>query len=446
MYIIILGAGEVGYNLAKLLSYEKHDIVILEPDLERVKRAREKLDIQVFEGTGSSPDDLREAGVEKADMVVAVSNNDEVNLLACLIAGKFNVKTKIARVKNREFTREDCAINAQFLGIDLIIHPESEVAKAVVGLLNMTAATDILEFADGKILLLGIQLDKKCGILGQSLAEVGQAVENVTFRTVAIQRRDRTIIPRGADIFMNNDRVYVMTQRENLPELLILVGKENVKMENVMILGGGQTGTEIASQLEDDVNVKIIESNVDKTQVLADRLQKSLVIRGDGRDINLLALEGIIDMDAFISVTGDDETNIISCLVAKHLQVPRIISLINKTDYTAIIPTIGIDAYISKQIVTVDQILKFIRRGSIVSVASIPGLAAEILEYIAQDNSKIIRKPLNEIHFPKGALLGAVVRGDEFFIPVGNSQIRAGDEVVVFAMPTAIKEVEKLFN
>jgi len=213
-----------------------------------------------------------------------------------------------------------------------------------------------------------------------------------------------------------------------------------------MILGGGQTGTEIASQLEDDVNVKIIESNVDKTQVLADRLQKSLVIRGDGRDINLLALEGIIDMDAFISVTGDDETNIISCLVAKHLQVPRIISLINKTDYTPIIPTIGIDAYVSKQIVTVDQILKFIRSGSIVSVASIPGLAAEVLEYIAQDNSKIIRKPINGINFPKGALLGAVVRRDEFFIPVGNSQIRAGDKVVVFALPTAIKEVEKFFN
>jgi trk system potassium uptake protein TrkA len=446
LYIIILGAGEVGYNLAKLLSYEKHDIVIIEPNLERVKRAREKLDIQVFEGTGSSPDDLKEAGVEKADMVVAVSNNDEVNLLACLIAGKFNVKTKIARVKNREFTRDDCALNAQILGIDLIIHPESEVAKAVIGLLNMTAATDILEFADGKILLLGIQLDKKCGILGQSLAEVGRAVENVIFRTVAIQRRDRTIIPRGADIFMNNDRVYVMTQRENLPELLKLVGKENVKMENVMILGGGQTGIEIAAQLEKNINVKIIESNADKTEDLADRLQKSLVIRGDGRDINLLALEGIIDMDAFISVTGDDETNIIACLVAKHLQVPRIISLINKTDYTPIIPTIGIDAYVSKQIVTVDQILKFIRSGSIVSVASIPGLAAEVLEYIAQENSKIIRKPLNAIHFPKGALLGAVVRGDEFFIPVGNSQIRAGDKVVVFAMPTAIKEVEKLFN
>ena len=445
MYIIILGAGEVGYNLAKLLSYEKHDIVILEPDPGRAKRARENLDIQVFEGTGSSPNDLEQAGIKKADMVVAVSNNDEVNLLACLIAGKFGVPTKIARVKNREFTREDCALNAKILDIDLIIHPESEVAKAVVNLLKLTAATDILEFANGKILLLGIQLDKNSEILGKSLAELAKSLKNLTFRTVAILRRDRTIIPRGSDIFMSNDRIYVMTQRENLSELLRITGKENVKMENVMILGGGQTGTEIASQLEDTINVKIIESNTDKTHVLADRLQKSLVIRGDGRDINLLALEGIIDMDAFISVTGDDETNIISCLVAKHLQVPRIISLINKTDYTAIIPTIGIDAYVSKQIVTVDQILKFIRRGSIVSVASIPGIAAEVIEYITSDNAKITHKQIKDIHIPKAALLGAVVRGDEFFIPVGGSQIKAGDKVVVFAMPTALKEVEKLF-
>jgi trk system potassium uptake protein TrkA len=441
-----LGAGEVGYNLAKLLSYERHDIVIIEPDSERVKRAREHLDVQVFEGTGSSPADLQEAGIEKADMVVAVSNNDEVNLLACLIAGKFNVKTKIARVKNREFTREDCALNAKFLGIDLIIHPESEVAKAVVNLLKLSAATDILEFAEGRILLIGIQLDKNCEVLGRSLAEVAGMLGNLRFRTVAIQRRDRTIIPRGADVFMNNDRVYVMTQRENVPDVLKMAGKENVKTENVMILGGGQTGTEIAAQLEGQVNVKVIESNIDKTQALADRLQKSLVIRGDGRDINLLALEGIIDMDAFISVTGDDETNIISCLVAKHLRVPRIISLINKMAYTPIIPTIGIDAYVSKQIVTVDQILKFIRRGSILSVASIPGVAAEVLEYSISAGAKITHKPLKDIQMPKGALLGAVVRGEDFFIPVGDSQLAPGDKVVVFALPTAIKDLEKLIN
>jgi trk system potassium uptake protein TrkA len=446
LYIIVLGAGEVGYNLAKLLSYEKHDIVIVEPHPGRAKRASENLDVQVIVDTGSSPSGLERAGIKKADMIVAVTDNDEVNLLACLIAGKYEVPTKIARVKNREFTRDDCALNAQDLGIDLIIHPESEVAESVVNLLKLTSATDILEFADGKILLIGVQLDKKCVLLGQSQAEVVRSAEKLIFRTVAIQRRDRTIIPRGADVFMNNDRVYIMTQKSDLTLVLNLFGKENVKMENVMILGGGQTGIEIAAQLEDDINVKIIESNADKTTMLADRLQKSLVISGDGRDINLLALEGIIDMDAFISVTGDDETNIISCLVAKHLEVPRIISLINKTDYVPIIPTIGIDAYVSKQIVTVDQILKFIRRGSIISVASIPGLAAEVIEYVASNNAKITRKPISHIHIPKGALLGAVVRGDEFFIPVGDSQLASGDKVVVFALPTAIKEVEKLFS
>jgi trk system potassium uptake protein TrkA len=283
-------------------------------------------------------------------------------------------------------------------------------------------------------------------MLEQSLLQVAKRYPELTFRTVAIQRRDRTIIPGGNDVFLNGDRVYVTCKKESLPELLRLAGKENVRMENIMILGGGQTGAEIARRLEDDLDVKIIESNADKTNILADHLEKSLVIKGDGRDINLLALEGIIDMDAFIAVTGDDETNIISCLMAKHLRVPRIISLINKTDYTPIIPTIGIGAYVSKQMVTVDNILKFIRRGSIVSVASIPGVAAEVIEFITKEDAKITRKKVKELHLPKGVLLGAVVRDDEFFIPIGDSIIESSDKVVVFALPTAIKEVEKMFN
>ncbi len=446
MYIIIVGAGEVGYNLAKMLCYEKHDVVLIEQDPQRLKRAQDNLDIQVIAGTGSSFSILEKAGIKKADLLVAVTNNDEVNLLACIIAGKYKVAKKIARVRNQEYTLESGPLNARELDIDLIIHPESEVAGAVVKLLKQTAATDMIEFENGRLVLMGIKLDHKCQILEQSLAQVVDSYTELAFRTVAIQRRDRTIIPRGSDIFMNGDRVYVTTRHENMTEILRLAGKENVRMENVMILGGGQTGAEIAHRLEDEVNVKIIESNADKTDLLADRLEKSLVIRGDGRDINLLALEGIIDMDAFISVTGDDETNIISCLMAKHLRVPRIISLINKTDYTPIIPTIGIDAYVSKQMVTVDNILKFIRRGSIVSIASIPGISAEIIEYITQPEARVTRKPLKELSFPKGAVMGAVVRGAEIFIPVGDSQINAGDRVVVVALPPAIKDVEKYFN
>jgi trk system potassium uptake protein TrkA len=446
LYIIIIGAGEVGYNLAKMLSYEQHDIVVIDNDAEKVKKAQDHLDVKVIAGSGSSSSVLEEAGIKNSDLLVAVTNSDEVNLIACITANHYNVQKKVARVKNREFTMTDYPINAQQLDIDLIIHPESAVASAVVNLLKQTAATDIIEFEEGKILLIGIKLDRECPIIQKTLAEVSESYQEMTFRTVAIQRRDRTIIPRGSDVFMGGDRVYVTTQRESLPEVLKLAGKENVQMENVMILGGGQTGAEIARILEKDLNVKIIESNADKTHVLADRLEKSLIIRGDGRDINLLALEGIIDMDAFIAVTGDDETNIISCLMAKHLRVPRIISLINKTDYTAIIPTIGIDAYISKQLVTVDNILKFIRRGDILSVASIPGLAAEIIEFITNENSKITRKPLREQQIPKGAILGAVLREGEFFIPIGDSLLRGGDKVIIFAMPTAIKNVERLFN
>jgi trk system potassium uptake protein TrkA len=446
LYIIIIGAGEVGYNLARMLCYEKHDVVLIEQDSKKVKRAQDNLDIQVITGNGCSFNILKNAGIDKADMIVAVTDKDEVNLIACLIAQQFNVAKKIARVRNKEYCLEDAPINAKKLNIDLIIHPESEVARAVVNLLKQTAATDIIEFADGKIILIGIKLDEKCAFLNKPIELLALNNPEVIFRIVAIQRRDRTIIPGGSDIFMNGDRIYVTTEKKSLSELLKITGKENVRIENIMILGGGQIGAEIARQLENEINIKIIESNADKSDSLADNLQKSLIIRGDGRDINLLALEGIIDMDGFISATGDDETNIISCLMAKHLKVPRIISLINKTDYIPIIPTIGIDAYVSKQMVTVDNILKFIRRGSIISVASIPGIAAEALEIVARVNSKITKKDIRKIEFPKGAILGAVLRKEKFFIPVGISRIQAGDKVVVFALPPAIKEVEKLFN
>ena len=446
MFIVIVGCGEVGYNLARMLCYEHHDIVLIEEKNERLKKAQDHLDVKVIQGSGSDFSTLEKAGINQADMLVAVTDKDEVNILSCMIANQYGVEKKVARVKNKRFVQEDAPLNAKKLNIDLIIHPESVVAGAVVKLLNQTAATDILEFADGKIVLIGIQLDRSTELIDLSMADAATKYEELNFRTVAIMRRDRTIIPSGTTTFMKGDRIYITTQKENVDKIVQLSGKENAKIDDVMILGGGQAGAEIARLLETDSNVKIIESNADKSAILADSLNKSLVIRGDGRDINLLAIEGIIDMDAFISVTGDDETNIISCLIAKHLEVPRIISLINKTDYTPIIPTIGIDAYVSKQLITVDKILKFIRRGSIVSVASIPGMAAEVIEYIAGEGSKITRKEVKDLQLPKGSILGAVSRGSEVFIPIGNSIIKANDKVVVFAQPTAIKEIGKMFD
>ncbi len=446
LHIIIIGAGEVGYNLAKMLSYERHDIVLIEENTEQYQRAVDGLDAQVYQGNGTSFRLLEKAGIKKADMLVAVTNRDEINLLAAMIAKQYDVDKTVARVKNREFLMTEAPINAQKTKIDLIIHPESVAAQGTVRLLKQSAATDIIEFARGEIILLGIQLDHNLPILHRPLAELAQEYRDFPFRTIAIQRKDITKIPRGNDVLMPNDRVFIVAPKENIKDVIRIAGKENVKIENVMILGGGQIGYLVARELEKQYNVKVIESNVDKSQNLAERLKKSLVIRGDGRDLNLLALEGIIDMDAFISLTGDDETNIISCLMAKHLRVPKIISLINKVDYTPIIPTIGIDAYISKQQLTVNGILKFIRRGAVVSVASIPGITAEAIEMIAQEGSRITKKPLIDLKFPKDAILGAVMRNDKVFIPIGSTQIQAGDKVVLFALPPAINEVEKLFE
>ncbi len=445
MHIIIIGAGDVGYNLAKMLSYEQHDIFLIETDHQKYLRAVENLDAQVFEASGTSYKVLENAGVAKADLLVAVTNSDEVNILCAVMAKKYGVEKTVVRVKNRQYLEEDAPINAKKSGIDLIIHPESVVAQNAVRLLKQSAATDIIEFARGEINLIGIHLDKGLPILNRPLSELAAEYQDFPFRTVALQRKDFTKIPTGDDVFLPNDRIFIVVPKGHVQDVIRAAGKENVKISSVMILGGGQTGMLIARELEEDYNVKIIESNQDKSVDLAEQLRGSLVIRGDGRDINLLALEGIIEMDAFISVTGDDETNIISCLLARHLEVPKIIALINKSDYAPIIPTIGINAYLSKQLLTVNGILKFIRRGAVISVASIPGISAEAIEMIAEPGSKITKKTLAHSKFPKNAILGAVMRDDDVFIPVGNTQIQAGDKVVLFALPTAIRDVEKLF-
>jgi trk/ktr system potassium uptake protein len=446
VHIIVIGAGQVGYNLTKLLSYEKHDVVIIEKDHDKYTHAAEALDAQSIHGSGTSYKLLEQAGIKNADLLVSVTSNDEVNLLAALLAKKYGVSKTIARVKNYEFLQEDCPLNAQKMDIDMIIHPESETAMGAVRLLKQTAASHLIEFADGEIVLLGIHLDRDLNILRKPLIELSQEFSDVEFRTVAIQRGDTTKIPGGADMFLPNDRVFIVISKDKMDQAVKMFGKEHQSIENIMILGGGQTGYLIARELEKEFNVKIIESDTDASMDLAEKLPKSLVIKGDGLDLNLLALEGIIDMDAFIAVTGEDETNIVASLMAKHLRVPKIISLINKTEYTPIIPTIGIDAYLSKQMITVNSILKYIRQGQIVSVASIPGTPVEAIELIPKQGSKITRKKLSDVKIPKNALLGAVQRDDRVFIPMGDTQIMPGDKVVLFTLPSAIHDVEKIFS
>lgn len=446
MNILILGAGEIGFHLAKRLSQEKYNITIIERDHLKATRASEQLDAIVVEGNAASFKRLKQANIENTDILAAMTSIDEVNLMACRLAKKTGVSTTIARVRKPEYTNPDFILSPQEMGTDLIIHPEKETADAIVRLIRRSSATDVMEFADGKVQLLGIRLEKDSPVLRIPLAELGNKMGHPPVRIVAINRKERTVIPRGNDVLAPGDQIFVICDPEYIPQYLKWIGKSDTRIENIMILGGGLIGQFISRSIGKEIKIKIIESNVDKSQELADKLPHTLVIHGDGTDLDLLAVEGITDMDAFIAVTGDDENNIIATLVAKHLKVPRTIALVNKVEYLPITPTIGLDAVVSKQVMTVNAVLRFIRYQQVASVATLPGVDAEIIECAATSGSKITKKPLSEINFPSHAIVGAVLQNGRLIIPMGSTQINGGDKVVIFTLPQALQDVMKLFR
>lgn len=446
MNVLILGAGEIGFHLSKRLSQEKHNITIIDQNHQNFIRATEQLDAFVVEGHAGSLRILKEANIEKADILAAMTNSDEVNLFACQIAKKLGVPTTIARVRNPELTDPKFVLSKKDMGVDLIIHPEKETAETVVRLIRRSSATDVVEFENGKIQLIGIRLEETSPILRIPLKDLGVQLGNPPVRVVAINRKERTLIPGGEDVLVPGDQIFIISDPDYLTEYLELTGKSDTRIENIMILGGGQIGQFIAKILGKEINIKIIESNAEKSQEIADILQHSLIIHGDGTDVDLLAAEGIMDMDTFIAVTGDDENNIIATLVARHLKVPRTIALVNKVEYLPITPTIGMDAVVSKQVLTVNAVLRFIRYQKVASIATLPGVDAEIIEYVAQENSKITRKSLKEINFPKNGIVGAVLQKDKLIIPTGDTHIQGGDKVVVFTLPQALNEITKLFK
>lgn len=445
MKILVLGAGEIGFTLTKRLSAE-NDITLIETDPQKARRASEQLDAFVIEGDAGSYAVLQKAGLENVDVLTAMTNHDELNLLACQMAKRVGVETTIARVRNAEYTRPDFIIPREELGADLIIHPEKHTADAIRRLIRQSTATDVIDFADGKIQLVGLRLDSNAPMLRTPLKELGPEITDLPFRIVAINRKEQTLIPRGDDVLAAGDQIFIICDPEHIGDIVKAFGKVDTTIGNVMILGGGLIGQAIAEALPRDINIKIVESSAEKSHRIADQLQNCLIIHGDGTDIDLLAVEGLMDMDAFIAVTGSDETNIISTLVARHLQVPRTIALVNNLDYMPITPTIGMDAVVSKQLLTVNAVHRYIRHKKIASMATLPGVDAQVIEYIASEKSKITRKPLRQFSFPQHAILGAILHEDRAVIPRGDTQIAPGDRVVVFSLPRALDDVERFFK
>ncbi len=445
--IVLSGLGQVGSHLAQVLAREGHNLVAIDSDPDRCREVDDSLDIKVLPGQAGDCRVLEQAGIARADMMIAATGDDETNVLACAMAARYGVRQRIARIRNPEHFDRPPRFTLADWGVDLAIQPEVETAKEIVMLVKRSAATDVLQFAGGRVQLIGVRIDATCPLVHKTLEAVGNDHPDKVFRVVAILRGATTIIPGGRDTLQNRDQLFVIAAAADVPGIISLLGKSDEKLKQIMILGGGRVGRSTARLLdrEKDLSIKLIDADAGRTQELADELRRTLVIHGDGRDFNILATEGIMDTDALISATDDEEINILTCLLAKHLGVTKTIALVNRREYLPLMAPIGVNAAVNTNLVTSNVILRLIRRGDVVSLATVAGLDAQAVEYLTHADSRITRKPLSKVSFPKGAIVGAVIRGDKVLIPVGDTRIQPGDHVIVFSLPAAMAEIDRLF-
>lgn len=448
MQVIVVGAGEVGFDVARMLSLEQHDVVVIDHDPKALQRVGDRLDVMTVEGTGTSAEVLVESGIQSADMIIAVTSLDEANLIACMIADRMGVGTTIARLRSYEFTRAQSVLRAADFGIDLILHPEESAADEVVRLIRRTEATDVLPFANGRLQLVGMRLDEDSPATGATLRELLEQHSGISFRVMGIARGERTVLPRGDERLHAGDQLFVLGHPSDLSAVARFFGKSETDVNNVMILGGSSVGMHVAEQLGQDMNknVKLIEPDRERCQELAEKLPDVLVIQGDTTDIDLLATEGIGEMDAFVAVTDDQESNLVTCLMAKHLEVPKTVALLSKGAYVPISQTIGLDAAVSKKLAVSREVMRFLRGKHVRSVATVHGLDAEILVIEAKPDAPVTGGTLRELRLPEGLLLGAVLQNGDVEVATGTTHLQPGDRAIVFVRPGHVSEVERFFD
>jgi trk system potassium uptake protein TrkA len=448
MKIIIAGAGEVGFHLAKLLSYESQDITLIDSNKESLSYADNHLDIRVLKGDATSIGVLEDARVAQSDLVIGVTSSETTNLTLCILAKQLGCKRTIARISNTEFIENKERLRFSDLGIDELISPERLAATEIQLLINQSAFNDTYEFEEGKLIMVGICLSSGAPFVGKTVKDAAETFSEVHFMPIAIKRSGTqfTIIPRGDSVFQAEDQVYFITSKEGVEELYKMTGTIKKDIKNVMILGGSKVGQKTARDLcNRKFNVKLIEKDKQKATDLAEQLPNALVINGDGRNVELLEEESLSAMDAFIAVTGNSETNIMSCLVAKSKDIKKTIALVENMDYFQLSHSIGIDTLINKKLLAANNIFRYIRKGEVVAMTRLNNLNAEILEFIVKPNSAVSGKLIREIDFPRLATIGGVIRDGEGVIALGAFKISKGDRVVVCCLPSAIPKIEKLF-
>ena len=455
--ILILGLGGVGFYLAKRLVHEGYAITVIESDSGMIRHADGSLDARLIQGNAMSIECWREAGATKMDYLIAVTNNDAVNMMACLIADRFGIPRKIARVRSTEWGAEDSILNAKDLKIDLIIHPEELAAQEIFRLIKLRAGNDIIDVAEGQILVMATRIHEKSPLAYRKLKDISKEYREFPFRIVAIARGISTLIPGGEHELLPQDQAFLLANNENLPHLMDMTGVEQQKRHRVMILGGGLVGRRLAELLGKTVEVRLIEKDEHSARELSFELTNTEVLHGDGSDSDVLVSAGLLDMDTFITATGENETNIMSCVLAKHLmnspdgstrgKQGKCIALVNKEDYLVLAATMGSDIALNKKILAGNEILKFIRRGELLSVAHLHGFDAEVVEIVAAPNSPITRKPLSKLdasYYGK-IMIGGIFRDGVWQVAVGDTHIQSDERVIVVCVSQHLKDVQKLF-
>ena len=448
MKIIIAGAGDVGFHLAKLLSYEAQDTYVIDFDGDKLEYINNHLDVFTKKGDATSIQLLKEIGIDSADLLLAVTESQNTNFTISVIGQSLGVKRTIARIDNPEFLNND-VIDFQKFGIDVMISPQELAADEIKMLLNQSTFNDAVEFEKGLFNVMGTTLEYKSPILDLTVKEAKEKFSMVDFITIAIKREgvSQTIIPRGDTVYNINDQVYFSVPKRSIQRLNQITGHKQITIKNVMILGGSSIGFKTARNLcKENFNIKIIEEDKEKALDIADKLSNALVINGDGRNIELLEEESIREMDAFIAVTGNSETNIMSCLVAKSKGVKKTIALVENMDYMNISQTIGINTLINKKLLAAGSIFKHIRKGEVLALANLHNIDAEVFEFEVKPNSRVTKKPISQLKFPREAVFGGIIRDGKAMMSFGSFQILSGDKAIVFCLPDAISKVEELFK
>ena len=455
MKIVIEGAGQVGSHLAKLLSHASNEITVIDEDGERIRKLTSSADVSTVQGPPSTIALLREAGCAKADLFIAVNpfQSQSVNIVSALLAKKIGAKRVLARIDDESYLSPENKLLFKDLGIDMLFFPEKSASDEIVEMLHHSASTESMDFARGKLQLAVFKLDDDSPLLEMSVAEFAKTVKTAEpeadFRIVAISRGGVTIIPRYDTPFKYMDYLYVISRREGVPVLMKYLGKDKIEVRRVLILGGSEIGEMVAGRLaaQKIEDIKIIDIDPARCRQLSEDLPDLVSVAcGDVRNSDFLLEEDIKSFQAVLSCTGNDEVNILACVVAKKMGVPRVIAQVENLEYIRLAEEMGVDSTINKKLITASRIFKFTLSDKVRSVRYMSGTDAEVLEYTAAPDSKITKAPLKDIEFPKDAIIGGIIRGGESFIAVGHTRIEAYDRVAVFALPDAVKDVDKMFK